>query len=216
MPLVAPVITATLPSSRPMPVSKPTFDVADIPQPLPATQARARLTAGEVRLWPEGHNCAFSVAAALFWVACSRELERPMAKWIDDFREGWRGDSQPSLSLAAAFAVLCLVLATAARFGLAQIRPDVFFTPYFPAVFFATAFGGYRVGIATALASGLLGVIINFSSATVDPARFALLMIFWVVCGIAIWGVEHYRSLVAQQREVCLRRQRHHQQSWLH
>lgn len=84
-----------------------------------------------------------------------------MAKWIDDFREGWRGDSQPSLSLAAAFAVLCLVLATAARFGLAQIRPDVFFTPYFPAVFFATAFGGYRVGIATALASGLLGVIIN-------------------------------------------------------
>lgn len=128
-----------------------------------------------------------------------------MAQWIDDFREGWRGDSQPSLSLAAAFAVLCLVLATAARFGLAQIRPDVFFTPYFPAVFFATAFGGYRVGIATALASGLLGVIINFSSATVDPARFALLMIFWVVCGIAIWGVEHYRSLVAQQREVSRR-----------
>ncbi len=30
-------------------------------------------------------------------------------------------------------------------------------------------------------------------------------MIFWVVCGIAIWGVEHYRSLVAQQREISRR-----------
>ena len=128
-----------------------------------------------------------------------------MTKWIDEFRQCWQGSAQPSLLLATGFAVTCLVLATAARFGLAQIRPDVFFTPYFPAVFFATAFGGFRVGIATALASGLLGVIINFSSATVDPARFALLMIFWVVCGIAIWGVEHYRSLVAQQREISRR-----------
>lgn len=72
-------------------------------------------------------------------------------------------------------------------------------------MFFATAFGGFRVGIATALASGLLGVVLNFNSAAVDPARFALLMIFWAVCGIAIWGVEHYRSLVMQQREVSKR-----------
>lgn len=128
-----------------------------------------------------------------------------MTKWIDEFRQGWQGNSQPPLQLAIAFALLCLVLATGARYGLAQIRPDVFFTPYFPAVFFATAFGGFRVGIATALASGLLGVAVNFSSTTVDPARFALLMIFWAVCGIAIWGVEHYRSLVAQQRKVSQR-----------
>ena len=128
-----------------------------------------------------------------------------MAKWIDEFRQCWQGNAQPSTLLATSFAVFCLVLATAARFGLAQIRPDVFFTPYFPAVFFATAFGGFRIGTATALASGLLGVVINFSTATVDPARFALLMIFWVVCGIAIWGVEHYRSLVAQQREISRR-----------
>jgi two-component sensor histidine kinase len=128
-----------------------------------------------------------------------------MTKWIDEFRQCWQGNSQPSLLVAAGFALFCLGLATGARFGLAQIRPDVFFTPYFPAVFFATAFGGFRIGIATALASGLLGVVLNFSSATVDPARFALLIIFWVVSGIAIWGVEHYRSLVAQQREVSRR-----------
>src|SRR5689334_19080327 len=128
-----------------------------------------------------------------------------MAKLIDEFRRGWQGISQPSLMFATAFAVLCLVLATTARFGLAQIRPDVFFTPYFPAVFFATAFGGYRMGIASALVSGALGVLVNFSGVHADPARFALLMIFWVVCGIAIWGVEHYRTIVVQQREVSKR-----------
>ena len=128
-----------------------------------------------------------------------------MTKLIDEFKQGWQGISQPSTLFAGSFALFCLVLATASRFGLAQIRPDVFFTPYLPAVFFATAFGGFRIGIATALASGLLGVVLNFSSATVDPARFALLMIFWAVCGISIWGVEHYRAMVAQQRDVSKR-----------
>jgi two-component sensor histidine kinase len=88
---------------------------------------------------------------------------------------------------------------------LAQIRPDVFFTPYFPAVFFATAVGGSRIGIGTAVASGVLGVIVNFGSAVADSARLALLLIFWAVCGLTIWGVEHYRTIVAQQREIAQR-----------
>jgi len=101
--------------------------------------------------------------------------------------------------------MLCLALATEVRWGLAIIRPDVFFTPYFPAVFFATAVGGFRIGIATALASGILGVAVNFSNVFADPARFALLLIFWAVCGLTIWGVEHYRTIVAQQREIAKR-----------
>ena len=128
-----------------------------------------------------------------------------MTKLIDEFRHGWQGISQPSVLFSTGFAGCCLVLATAARWGLAQIRPDVFFTPYIPAVFFATAFGGFRIGIATALASGVLGVGVNFSTAAVDPARFALLLIFWAVCGITVWGVEHYRTMVAQQRQIAKR-----------
>jgi two-component sensor histidine kinase len=81
----------------------------------------------------------------------------------------------------------------------------VFFTPYFPAVFFATAFGGFRIGAATALAGGALGVMVNFSNTTADSARLALLLIFWVVCGLTIWGVEHYRTIVAQQRQIAKR-----------
>jgi len=92
-----------------------------------------------------------------------------------------------------------------ARWGLAQIRPDVFFTPYFPAVFFATAVGGFRIGAATAIAGGALGVAVNFSDAMADPARFALLLMFWAVCGLTIWGVEHYRTIVAQQRQIAKR-----------
>jgi two-component sensor histidine kinase len=123
-----------------------------------------------------------------------------MRKLIDEFRRGWQGISQPSLLFSTVFAAGCLAVSTLARWGVAQIRPDVFFTPYFPAVFLATAIGGARVGIATALAGGLLGVTVNFSTAA-DSARFALLLMFWAVCGFAIWGVEHYRTIVAQQRE---------------
>lgn len=128
-----------------------------------------------------------------------------MTKLIDEFRRGWQGISQPSPLFSTGFAVVCLALATVARWGLAQIRPDVFFTPYFPAVFFATAVGGSRIGVGTAIASGLLGVIINFSGALADSARFALLLIFWMVCGLTIWGVEHYRTIVAQQRQIAKR-----------
>jgi two-component sensor histidine kinase len=128
-----------------------------------------------------------------------------MAKLIDQFRLAWQGITQPSPLFSVGFAAFCLALSTLARWCLAMIRPDVFFTPYFPAVFFATSFGGLRIGVLTALASGVLGVTINFSDARADSARFALLLIFWTVCGITIWGVEHYRSIVAQQRQIAKR-----------
>ena len=103
-------------------------------------------------------------------------------KLIDEFRRGWQGTSQPSPIFSVGFAICCLALATVARWGLAQIRPDVFFTPYLPAVFFATALGGARMGIVTAIAGGALGASVNFSDARADPARLALLLIYWVVC----------------------------------
>src|ERR1700739_493541 len=101
-----------------------------------------------------------------------------MMKLIDEFRRGWLGIAQPSPLLSCGFAAVCLTLATAARFGLAQIRSDIFFTPYLPAVFFATAVGGLRIGIATAVAGGALRVTLNFSNMTTDTARLAVLPVF--------------------------------------
>src|SRR5882672_4808350 len=118
-----------------------------------------------------------------------------MLKLIDEFRRGWHGTSQPSLLFSVGFAASCLALSTAARWCLSLIRPDVFFTPYIPAVFFATAFGGVRVGIATAIIGGTLGVTVNFDDTTADFARIALLVIYLIVCGITIWGIEHFRSI---------------------
>jgi len=128
-----------------------------------------------------------------------------MMNLIDEFRRGWRGISQPSPAFCIGFCAICLLLSTLVRWGLAQIRPDVFFTPYFPAVFFATAVCGLRFGTLAALASGVLGVTVNFSAATADPARMVLLLIFWVVAALIIWGVAHYRGMVTQQREVSRR-----------
>src|ERR1700724_2116589 len=101
-----------------------------------------------------------------------------MTKLIDEFRRGWQGISQPSPLFSIGFAAFCIALATLARWCLSLIRPDVFFTPYFPAVFFAAAFGGLRVGILTALVGGTLGVAFNFGTASIDSARIALLAIF--------------------------------------
>jgi two-component sensor histidine kinase len=128
-----------------------------------------------------------------------------MMKLIDEFRQVWRGAAQPSPLFSIGFAACCIALATAARWCLALIRPDVFFTPYFPAVVFATAFGGFRIGIATALVGGTLGVTLNFSNAPTDFARLALLTIFLAVCGLTIWGVEHYRSMASRQRQIAKR-----------
>jgi two-component sensor histidine kinase len=128
-----------------------------------------------------------------------------MLKLIDEFRRGWQGISRPSPLFSIGFAATCVGLSTAVRWCLALIRPDVFFTPYFPAVFFATAFGGFRVGIATAIAGATLGLTLNFSDAPVDFARLALLVIYLIVCGLTIWGVEHYRSIASRQRQISKR-----------
>jgi two-component sensor histidine kinase len=128
-----------------------------------------------------------------------------MVKLIDEFRRGWQGISQPSPLFGIGFAASCIALSTVTRWGLSLIRPDVFFTPYIPAVFFATAFGGVRVGIATALVGGTLGVAVSFGDMSADVARLVLLAIYLIVCGITIWGVEHYRSIAANQRQIAKR-----------
>jgi len=128
-----------------------------------------------------------------------------MRNLMDEFRRGWHGVSDVSPLASLGFAASCLALATAARWGLAQVRPDVFFTPYLPAVFFATALGGLRTGVLTAVAAGALGITVNFGGTAVDLARIVLMLIFWVVCGLTIWGVEHYRSIVMRQRQIAKR-----------
>jgi len=128
-----------------------------------------------------------------------------MAKWAEEFRRGWQGISQPPLLLGLGFAAFCLALATAARWGLSLIRPELAFAPYFPAVLFATAFGGFRIGLATAAVGGLLGAAVAFGQAPADSARVLLLLIYLLVSGLIIWGAAHYRSIASHHREISRR-----------
>lgn len=128
-----------------------------------------------------------------------------MARWADEFRRGWQGISHPSLILGAGFAAFCLALATAARWGLSLIRPELAFAPYFPAVLFATAFGGFRIGVATAAVGGLLGAVVSFGDPPAESPRPLLLLIYVVVSGLTIWGAVHYRSIATHHREVSRR-----------
>ncbi len=130
----------------------------------------------------------------------------PLTGLIDEFRQVWQGISRPSLAFSVGFSLTCLALSTMARWILAMLRPDVYFTPYFPAIFFATAIGGYRTGVATAVLGGGLGVAVNFGEApsSLFP-RLVLLVIFGIVSGLTIWGVEHYRSVASNQRDISRR-----------
>lgn len=134
-----------------------------------------------------------------------RWAESTDVNWTEEFRRGWWGTSQPSPLFSAAFAASCIALSTSARWGLSLIRPDVPFTPYLPAVFFATAFGGLRTGIATAIVGGLLAETIDFGESPAGSAKLALLAIYITVCSLTIWGVQHYRSVVSHHREISKR-----------
>jgi len=129
-----------------------------------------------------------------------------MARLIDEFRNSWQGISRPSLLFSVGFSIACIAVSTAARWFLATLRPDVYFTPYFPAVFFATAIGGYRIGMATSAVAAALGIAIDFGDTprSFFP-RLVLFVIFMIVSGLMIWGVEHYRSVAARQREISRR-----------
>jgi two-component sensor histidine kinase len=72
-------------------------------------------------------------------------------------------------------------------------------------VFFATAVAGLRIGSFTAIASGILGLTVNFGDERADPARVVLLLIYWAVCALMIGGLGHYRALVARERRVAKR-----------
>jgi two-component sensor histidine kinase len=46
---------------------------------------------------------------------------------------------------------------------------------------------------------------VNFGDTAADFARMALLVMYLIVCGFTIWGIEHYRSIATQQREISKR-----------
>jgi hypothetical protein len=129
-----------------------------------------------------------------------------MSKWLAEFRRGWQGTSDTPLVLSAGFALVCLLGGTGLRWIVALFRPDSPFSLYLPAVVLASVFGGPRIGAATLFAGGLLGYLLNFfGSAPAGIGILALFAIYLIIGALVIWGVSHYRSLLARQREFSQR-----------
>ena len=129
-----------------------------------------------------------------------------MARLIDEFRRGWQGISQPSPLFSTGFAASCLVLSTAARWCLSLIRPDVFFTPVFSRRFsLPPRSAASGLGLRRPSSEARSACTLNFSDTSADFARLVLLVIYFVVCAVTVWGIEHYRSIAAQQREISKR-----------
>ncbi|MBS0530591.1 MAG: sensor histidine kinase, partial [Proteobacteria bacterium] len=128
-----------------------------------------------------------------------------MAKWIEEFRRGWQGISEPPAVLSFSLAAICLVLSTAFRFGISLLRPDVPYSPYLPAVLVTAAFGGSRAGIAAAIGGAALGLALDFGEAPRGLSAVAIVTVYLVIAALILWGVQYYRSLVAHHRELSTR-----------
>jgi two-component sensor histidine kinase len=122
--------------------------------------------------------------------------------WLTQFQQVWRGEREPTPALAYGFVIICLVLATAARWGISLIRADVPFSLYYPAVLLTTVFGGVRVGVYAAILGAILGAAVDFPDAPTERARIALLAIYAVVAGLIIWAARHYRSVALYYRDL--------------
>jgi two-component sensor histidine kinase len=122
--------------------------------------------------------------------------------WLSKFEQVWRGDRQPAAIASFGFVVGCMAAATAARWGISQIRADVPFSLYYPAVLLTTVFGGVRVGILAALIGAVLGTAVDFEDAPVGRARLTLLAIYVVVSGLIIWAARHYRAIAQYYRDL--------------
>jgi len=128
-----------------------------------------------------------------------------MQRWLNELRHGWQGTGEPSSVLSIAFAAFCLMGGTSLRGVVALFRPDSPFSLYLPAVVLAAVFGGLRVGVGTLVSGGLLGFLLNFGDTPTGASRLALLAIYLIIGALVIWGVTHYRSLLARQREFSQR-----------
>jgi two-component sensor histidine kinase len=128
--------------------------------------------------------------------------------WLTQFKQVWRGEREAGPVASLGFVVVCLAVATAARWGISQIRTDVPFSLYYPAVLLATVFGGLWVGLWTAIMGAVLGYAMGFADVPTGPARIALLAIYVVVSGLIIWGARHYRSVALYYRDLSAKLQK--------
>ena len=116
------------------------------------------------------------------------------------YRVNWQSRVRPGSAEAYAFATICVVVASLARWGLGLLSEGILVFPtFYPAVLFATLIGGAGAGIFAAILGGIIG------SWAFMPRQFTFsltlaqqigLLTYLVASLLIVWGADHYRRLM--------------------
>lgn len=103
-------------------------------------------------------------------------------------------------------AMILVVVASLVRWGLGFLGETLLhFTTFYPAVLFATYFGGPRVGVFASIAGGLVGwwafLLPHLGFFPIEISGELELPTYAVACTLIIWGADSYRRLAKRLRE---------------
>ena len=123
-------------------------------------------------------------------------------KYFPTFLRGLR----PGSAGAFAFAFACIELATFARLSLDSVASAaaVPFISYFPAILFATFFGGFWAGWTALVVTIILtwGFLTpDFSFRIPSPTEIGTLAVFTLTASIIVGGAERYRRMLERLNE---------------
>ena len=115
----------------------------------------------------------------------------------------WRRGLPPGSVAAYGFAVVCVAIAAAARFGLGLIEPGLVpFATFYPAVLLVALYGGVAAGIAAVVLSVFLSWWLflrpAFSFTPIETNDIVNLVVFVGIDAIIIWTAESLRRARAQ------------------
>jgi PAS domain S-box-containing protein len=125
---------------------------------------------------------------------------------IDRIRKAWHRGLHPFSAAAIALAVGCAAIATAVRFGLGLISPEIVpFSTYYPAILLVTYLARAPAGVLTlvlgAIASWWFFFLPPFAFFPLAPPDLANLLIYLVVGAIMVWTVDSLRGTRQQLAE---------------
>jgi two-component sensor histidine kinase len=115
------------------------------------------------------------------------------------YRVNWRSRVRPGSAEAYSFAIVCVVIASLARWGLGQLSEGILVFPtYYPAVLFAALIGGAGAGIFAAILGGIVGwwafMPPRFTFSLTIAQQIGLLT-YLLASLLIVWGADHYRRL---------------------
>jgi PAS domain S-box-containing protein len=117
-----------------------------------------------------------------------------------------------------AFAVVCTATATAVRFGLGLVWPNiVIYATYYPAVLVATLICGIASGITATLLGAVAALLLfappAYSFLGAKTSSIAGLAVYLLSAALIVWAAGHYRNIVRRLRAEMAEREQAQRES---